>query len=373
MPAIESIPVQTPSAEYSVWCGRGALSRAREFLSAAAPDSTAVFFVSSPRVWRLWGRAVAKSFGASGRAKPILFDDRETMKRLATIEKLCRSLVRGAADRHAVLVAVGGGVVGDVAGFTAASYLRGVRLVHVPTTLVAQVDSAIGGKTAVDLPEGKNLVGAFYQPSLVIVDPEVLRTLSGRLFRSGLYEVIKYGVIADAELFHFLEGRMEGLLRQESGILEWVVPHCIRVKANVVSRDECETGLRQSLNFGHTVGHALEVATRYRRFLHGEAVGWGMLAAAQIAVECGSFIEEDARRIARVIWRVGGLPAIKGIAPARVIRAMSADKKSRAGKIHWVLPRKIGEVEIGVEVPEAIVRKVIARLPEILASAREKL
>lgn len=373
MPPVESIPVQTSSAEYSVWCGRGVLSRARELISAAAKDFTGVFFISSPRVWRLWGRAALKSFGSTGRAKPILFDDRETKKRLATVESICRTLVRAGADRKALLVAVGGGVVGDVAGFAAASYLRGIRLVHVPTTLVAQLDSAIGGKTGVNLPEGKNLVGAFYPPSLVLVDPEVLRSLPGKQFRSGLYEVIKYGIIADTDLFRFLEGRMEGLLRQEREILEWVMPHCIRVKANVVSWDEREGGLRQSLNLGHTLGHALEAATGFRRFLHGEAVAWGMLAAAQIAVDRGSFAEEDARRIARIIRRVGMLPPLRGIAPGGILRAMSADKKSRAGKILWVLPRRIGEVEIGVEVPEAIVRKAITRLPQILASAQEGL
>ena len=196
------------------------------------------------------------------------------------MELLCRKLTRAGADRKSLIVAVGGGVVGDVAGFVAASYLRGVALVHVPTTLVAQVDSSIGGKTGVNLPEGKNLVGAFYPPRLVLIDTDLLRTLPERQFRSGVAEVIKYGVIADAELFAYLEQNMEKLLRQDRDALEYVIPRCVEIKADVVSRDEHESGLREILNFGHTFGHALESVTKYRRYLHGEAVAWGMVAAS---------------------------------------------------------------------------------------------
>jgi 3-dehydroquinate synthase len=370
MAQTQSILVRTASAEYAVYCGTGALDRAGEWVGKLG-DASGVYFVSSPRVWRLWGRALVKGFPRGARTAPILFDDRETNKRLATLEKICRALVRAGADRQSVLVALGGGVVGDVAGFAAASFLRGVKLIHVPTTLVAQVDSAIGGKTGVNLPEGKNLVGAFYQPNLVIADPDVLRTLPGREYRSGLFEVIKYGVIADEELFHFLEGRVEGLLRQEADALEWVVPRCIGVKAEVVRRDERESGLRQVLNFGHTVAHGLEAATRYRRLLHGEAVGWGMLAAAQIAKEMKLLKGVDAGRIARLIWRAGPLPSLKGVTAARVLAAMRADKKSRDGTLRWVLPRRIGAAELGVEVPGELVRAVVARLPQILARARE--
>ena len=216
-------------------------------------------------MWRLWGREVARALGISPR-RAILFDDSEAAKRLATVEDIARKLVRAGADRHCVLVAVGGGVVGDVAGFAAATYLRGVRLVHVPTTLVAQVDSSIGGKTGVDLPEGKNLVGAFYPPKLVIADPELLRTLPHREYRSGLYEVVKYGVIADAKLFRFLEAHMNRVLRRDPAALDWIIQRCIAIKARVVNEDEREGGLRKILNFGHTLGHALEAATRLSPF-----------------------------------------------------------------------------------------------------------
>ena len=237
-------------------------------------------------MWRYWGRPLTKIFGKAPRGA-ILFDDAESAKRIATVEGIARELVRAGADRRAVIVAVGGGVVGDVAGFAAATYLRGVRLVHIPTTLVAQVDSAIGGKTGVDLPEGKNLVGAFYPPRLVIADPATLATLPHREFRAGLYEVIKYGVIADAKLFDFLERRMDAILRRDPRALGWIISRSAAIKARVVSEDEREGGLRQILNFGHTLGHALETATGYKRFLHGEAVGWGMLGATLLAVGTG--------------------------------------------------------------------------------------
>jgi 3-dehydroquinate synthase len=366
---MQTIRVRTASAEYRVHCGEGALSRAGALISEIE-GVTGVFVLSSPSVWKFWGRAMTKGLSPHRVVRTILFDDRERAKRLATVEKICRTLARAGADRNAALVAVGGGVVGDVAGFVAATYLRGVRLVHVPTTLVAQVDSAIGGKTGVDLPEGKNLVGAFYQPRIVLADPETLRTLPGRQYRSGLFEVIKYGVIGEPGIFNFLEGRIEGLLRQDPAALEWVVPRCIRMKAEIVGRDERERGPRQVLNFGHTAGHGLEAATGYRRFLHGEAVGWGMLAATEIALEMGRIEQTEAQRIARLIWRAGPLPPVARISVARVFQAMRTDKKSRAGRLRWVLPGRVGEVEIGAEVPEALARKVIARLPQILQNAR---
>jgi 3-dehydroquinate synthase len=294
-----------------------------------------------------------------------LFDDRERAKSLATVEHLCRQLVRAGADRRAVLVALGGGVVGDVAGFVAASYLRGIALVHLPTTLVAQADSAIGGKTGVNLPEGKNLVGAFYQPRLVVADPATLITLPGRQYRSGLYEVIKYGVIGDAELFSFLEHNWDALVKQKPAALAWVLPRCIRAKAEVVRRDERESGLREILNFGHTVGHALESVTAYAEFLHGEAVGWGMMAATLMAVALGRLGPGEAARILRLIAKVGPLPALPRVSASRLLQAMRADKKARGGHLRFVLPRRIGSVEGVAGVPEALVVEVLRELPRL--------
>ena len=281
-----------------------------------------------------------------------------------------RQLVRAGADRQATIVAVGGGVVGDVAGFTAATYLRGVRLVHIPTTLVAQVDSAVGGKTGVNLPEGKNLVGAFYPPKVVIADPTLLATLPHREYRSGLYEVIKYGAIADRELFGFLERRMSSLLRRDPAALGWVISRSIAIKARVVGEDEREGGLRQILNFGHTLGHALEAATNYRVFLHGEAIAWGMIAASMMALSLNRLPLMDAFRIVRLVASVGPLPKVPAIPSARLRSILAGDKKSRGGRVLWVFPRKIGKTEWGVEAPWPLVEKAVRNLPEIMNEAQ---
>jgi 3-dehydroquinate synthase len=299
---------------------------------------------------------IEKIFAGVHRAT-VLFDDREAAKNLSTVERACRHLVRAGADRSALLVAVGGGVVGDVAGFVAASYARGIGLVHIPTTLVAQVDSAIGGKTGVNLPEGKNLVGAFYPPKLVIADPDLLRTLPLREFRSGIYEVIKYGVIGDAKLFEFLERKMEKLLRRDPSALDFVIGRSVAQKARVVSRDEHESGLREILNFGHTFAHALESATRYRKYLHGEAVAWGMIAASNLAVASNMFSARDAGRVTNLIARVGPLPPWPNASPARLIAAMQADKKTRAGRLRFVLSERVGKVRCGVDAdPQTLVQ-----------------
>lgn len=364
------VHVETASRRYDVVCGRGALSRVHSGAESLR-GSGGVFVLSSPRVWKLWGRGVARHLRKL-QSGVILFDDREVAKRLATVETICRKLVRAGADRRSLIIAVGGGVVGDVAGFAAASYLRGVCILHVPTTLVAQVDSAIGGKTGVDLPEGKNLIGAFYPPEMVIADPAVLRTLPQRQFRSGLYEVAKYAVIGDFELFDFLERKIDALLALNMRALEWVIARCARQKARIVSKDEREGGLRQILNFGHTIGHALETVTRYKRFLHGEAVGWGMLAATEIAVAMGRLSARDANRIASLIARCGSLPALPHISPRALLEAISHDKKSRGGRVGWVLPREIGSAEIGIPVPDRIVARIWRGLPEVYNPARER-
>jgi 3-dehydroquinate synthase len=301
----QAVGVRASSGSYDVVCSTGLLGRVGREVSRLGKFSS-VHIVSSPKVWRAVGRSIEKSF-ARGRKPPVhLLNDAEAAKNLQTVEGIARKLVVAGADRHSLIVAVGGGVVGDVAGFVAASYLRGVALVHVPTTLVAQVDSAIGGKTGVNLPEGKNLVGAFYPPRLVLVDPEALRSLPDREFRGGLAEVIKYGVIADAELFAFLESNMEAILRREAKALEKIIRRSIEIKAQVVSKDERESGLREILNYGHTFGHALESTTRYKRFQHGEAVAWGMMCAALLGHEAaGAKADAVSRIVASVLCRSG--------------------------------------------------------------------
>jgi 3-dehydroquinate synthase len=364
-----TIQIRSSAGPYTFYCSRGALSQAPKLIKSLGrhDPATGVFVLSSTQVWRHWGGVLARTI--PGARRPILFDDKESSKRLSTIEGISRSLVRAGADRHALLVAVGGGVVGDVAGFAAASYLRGVRLVHIPTTLVAQVDSSIGGKTGVNLPEGKNLVGAFYPPKLILADPDTLDTLPHREFRSGLYEVVKYGVIADAELFRFLERRMPAVLRRDSAALAWIIPRCAAIKARVVDKDEHEGGLRQILNFGHTIGHALEAVTNYRRFLHGEAIGWGMIAATLMAVATGKLGDADAIRIIRLVASVGPLPKLGAIRASQLRPILAGDKKARGGRVRWVLPRRVGKTEWGVEVPWPIVARAFAELPAIAADA----
>ncbi len=363
-----TIHVRAPSQDYPVYCGRGAIRRLGS-LVAGLGDVSGMFVVSSPRVWRCCGRLFA-SRGLGGEIKrSILFEDAETAKRLATVEQICRKLAHAGADRNSVLIAVGGGVVGDIAGFVAATYLRGVRLVHVPTTLIAQVDSSIGGKTGVNLPEGKNLVGAFYQPSFVVADLVVLRSLPVRQYRSGLYEVIKYGVVGDERLFNFLERDLKKLWRKEPRALAWVVPRCIRAKAEIVRRDEREAGLRQVLNLGHTLGHALEAAMSYRRFIHGEAVGWGMILAAYLSVATNRLAPQEAMRIVRLVRRLGPLPSLRGMQAGRLLHIMQSDKKARGGRILWVLPRRIGRVEWGNEVPDALVKKAFEEISRLFSAA----
>jgi 3-dehydroquinate synthase len=354
---MRKISVRAASGKYEVLSGRGVLRELPRVVSRIGRDG-AVYVISSARVWRYWGARIQKLLAGARRAT-IMIDDAETAKNLSTVERACRDLVRAGADRRALIVAVGGGVVGDVAGYVAASYLRGIALIHVPTTVVAQVDSAIGGKTGVNLPEGKNLVGAFYPGKAVVTDPELLSSLPPREFRSGIYEIIKYGVIGDSKLFQFLERNMEKVMRRERAALAFVIERSIAQKARVVSEDERESGLREILNFGHTFAHALESITRYRKYLHGEAVGCGMIAASRLAVEKGMLSSGEEERIAKVIARVGPLPAWPSVPPERLIAAMQADKKTRAGRLRFVLPERIGRVRCGVEAEEEMLVRVL--------------
>jgi 3-dehydroquinate synthase len=359
--SVRRISIHSENGRYDVVYGAGLLSRAGAQLGSLG-QNRGVFLLCSPRVARHWRGKLEAALRSARLRRTIIFDDREGSKNIASVERLCRELVRAGADRRALLVAAGGGVVGDVAGFVAASYLRGVGLVHIPTTLVAQVDSAIGGKTGVNLPEGKNLVGAFYSPHLVLADPATLSTLPPREFRSGLYEVVKYGVIADERLFAFLEKSIEALVNRDAAALDFVIPRCMQVKAKVVSRDERESGLREILNFGHTFAHAFEAATAYRKYMHGEAVGWGMIAAARLALRIGLVTPQIAGRIEGLVRRIGPLPGLPSAKPSRLLQIMHADKKTRGGTLRFVLSRKIGSAETLGTIPPKIVAEVLARL-----------
>jgi 3-dehydroquinate synthase len=365
---LERFHVRAGAHDYDVVCGRGAVRRAIPEISGLGEFSS-VHVISSLRVWRALGKQIRRNIGPNGANRLHLFDDAEAKKSVRTVESLCRALVRSGADRRALLVAVGGGVVGDVAGFVAASYLRGISVVHIPTTLVAQVDSGIGGKAGVNLPEGKNLVGAFYPPALVIADPDLLRTLPDREYRSALAEVIKYGIISDASLFSYLEQNFERVLKRDPEAIERMISASVRIKTYVVSRDERESGLREILNYGHTFGHALEAATRYRRFRHGEAVAWGMVAAALLGREAAITPAEDASRIIALVRRMGRLtPWPAGLAAKSLISLMQSDKKTRDGKIRFVLAPYIGKARTHDNIPRELVEHALQLAPTALSA-----
>jgi 3-dehydroquinate synthase len=367
---MKRILVKSSAGPYSVVSGPGAIRRAAHEIAALGRFSS-IHVVSSRRVWRAVGKLAQRGLRLSKRSPIHLFDDAESAKNLRSVEHITRSLCRAGADRQSLVVAVGGGVVGDVAGFAVAVFLRGVKLVHIPTTLVSQVDSSIGGKTGVNLPEGKNLVGSFYPPQLVLTDPELLRTLSDREFRSGLAEVIKHAIIADAEMFAILEKDMDKVLRRDRQALGFLIPRNVQIKARVVSRDERESGLREILNFGHTFAHALESVTKYRRYQHGEAVAWGMIAAAFLGHELGLTRADDVSRIVALIRRLGPLPPWPGVPATALLRAMRSDKKTRAGVLRFVLSPRIGEARSYDTVPLHVVERVLHFTPRLMTASNK--
>ncbi len=323
------IDVRATNGAYRIVVEPGATTRLPATLAAHGVTGRPLV-VSSPRVWAALGRRF-------GRLTPTLVPDGERAKTLATVSRVYDALLDRAADRGSTVVAVGGGVLGDMVGFAAATYLRGVRLVHVPTTVMAQVDSAIGGKVGVNHPRGKNLIGAFYPPELVVVDPEALATLPRREFRAGLYEVIKYGLIAEPSLLELLEQHLDAVLTQKGEALSEMIRTCCRTKAEVVSADEHEQGLRRILNFGHTLGHALESTTGYTRLRHGEAVGLGMRAALALGVARGVTPAAVAARASALITRLGPLPSVADVTVSKAMGAVKHDKKVVNGRLHFVL------------------------------------
>ena len=344
-PGEDLVEVRVGAAPYQIRIAAGAARRIPEVLDQAGLPARR-FVVSNPTVWRLH----ADAFEGLTREEPILIADGERFKNLAAAGRIYDALIHQSADRATTIVAVGGGVVGDVAGFAAATYLRGVPIVQVPTTLLAQVDSAIGGKVGVNHPQGKNLIGAFHQPSSVIVDIDLLRTLPRREFRAGLYEVVKYGVIASRDLFEQVRDRLPSLFARDSATLLPVIASCCRIKASIVEQDERESGARRALNFGHTVGHALEAVTKYRRFRHGEAVAYGMLVAAELAVARHAMAPEDRNALAAIITQMGPLPAVSDLPAARILDAVTHDKKVIGGTLHFVMPTAIGATTVVTDV-----------------------
>lgn len=344
MPA--TIDVSAREGAYRIVVERGLMRRFAAVLQAAGVHGRHVV-VSSPRVWD----AVGTAFRAT---TPVLVPDGERAKTLGTVSRIYDRLLDLAADRGTTIVAVGGGVLGDMVGFAAATYLRGLRLVQVPTTVMAQVDSAIGGKVGVNHPRGKNLIGAFHPPALVAVDPAALETLSRREFRAGLYEVIKYGVIDDRGLLDLLDRRLPEVLTQRGDALDEIVERSCRIKARVVSEDEHEHGVRRILNFGHTLGHALEAATAYRRLKHGEAVALGMRAALTLGVARGVTPAAVAEQAGQLLARLGPLPSVSDVPPAEALDAASRDKKVVHGRLHFVVATADGATTVADVTPREL-------------------
>jgi 3-dehydroquinate synthase len=316
-------------------------------------------FISSPIVWKFHGKTLAR---AMPRTEPILLPDGERYKQLATVARAYESLIKLQVDRGTGVIAVGGGVIGDMAGFIASSYLRGIGLIHVPTTLLAQVDSAIGGKVGVNHPLGKNLIGAFYHPSFVATDPVLLETLPRREFRAGLYEVIKYGMTSSRDLFDRIGRDIDLVFAKKPDVLVPIIGEACSIKASVVSEDERERGPRRMLNFGHTAGHALEAVTKYRRFRHGEAVAYGMLVAAELAVARGVMNDTDRQELRRIIMQLGPLPPVGDLSTREVLDAVTRDKKIVDGTLHYVLCPSIGSWTSVSDVTEEELGKALRKV-----------
>lgn len=336
------IEVDSERHRYPVIIGAGATSQLSDLLKAHSLDR-GVLIVTCPPVWRFHAKRLQPIVAKHA---PAIIPDGERAKVLSTVTRIYEALVKRRLDRSGSVVAFGGGVVGDVAGFAAATYLRGIRLVQIPTTLLAQVDSAIGGKVGVNLAAGKNLVGAFHPPAMVVCDPELLDSLPRREFRAGLYEVVKYGVIRSRPLFDRLFTDLRGIFAHEPDVLVPLIAECCRIKAEVVTGDERESGPRRVLNFGHTIGHALEAITRYRRFRHGEAIGYGMLAAAHVSAARGALSAADQARLRELIAHLGPLPLVTDLRIKDALDAALLDKKVANGKLHFVLAHGIGATTI---------------------------
>lgn len=347
---VSTLSIHTAGGRYAVRVQPGLLQDLSSQLRGTGLANGEMFIVTTPEIWALWrGRFLASLSASKGPPCVLFLPSGERYKKLAQIEKMAEELVRAGARRDSLLIAFGGGVVGDMAGFLASIYMRGIPYVQVPTTYLAQIDSSVGGKTGVNLRAGKNLIGSFYQPALVVADPELLATLPPRELRAGIFESVKAALLGDARLFAWLEENADAMLRGEMTALSYAIHASVRIKAKIVRADERESGQRMLLNLGHTVGHAIESATQYRALLHGEAVAWGMIAALHLATARAAIAPKDAARAGRLVHRFGPLPRFTATA-SRLLGLTSADKKNRANTNNFVLPVKIGKAVVATDV-----------------------
>lgn len=344
-----SFRVETSSRSYDAIVERGIIARTAEFLP---PKAGTVFVVTTRDVWQLHGSKLEDALGPKLH-KVLYFSGGEDHKRLHEVERMAEEMVEAGADRSSLVVTYGGGIVTDVGGFLAAIFMRGIPVLQIPTTLLAQVDAAVGGKTGTNLVSGKNLIGAFHQPLAVLIDPDVLQTLPEREYRAGLFEIIKCGVIRSPRLFDVLVNQRADVLALDAVVVEDIISESVKIKAEVVTADEKEGDLRRILNFGHTIGHALESETAYSRFLHGEAVAFGMNAATHLARIHGLLPASECARILDCVQLYGPIPPLSGIPATNLVARLGSDKKTIQGKIHFVLPTGIGEVKILSGIPPA--------------------
>ncbi len=366
--AVRKISVTTKSGPYTVSVGSGILDSLSKGIPALAGDARKLFVLTSPEIWALWGRRLQASLGP--REPIVLFlPPGERHKRMSQVERLTTEMTKAGADRSSLLLAFGGGVTGDVGGFVSAIYMRGIDYVQVPTTLLSQVDSSVGGKTGVNLQTGKNLVGCFYPPQAVVADIELLRTLPQRELRAGIYESIKAGLIRDAALFRFIESHREAIDQGDPASLEKMVAASIRIKADVVSEDEREFDVRMILNFGHTLGHAIEAASGYHAVLHGEAIAWGMIAALNISRRRNLVAAGAGDRIEALI-RYFQPPPLPPVGPRRLLQAASGDKKNRGGVRRFVLLQGIGNAVVAEDVTDAEVLAAIESIRQAPESSQ---
>ncbi len=357
-----------PSATYDITIGRGLIETLHpRLLALAGGKPFRPVLVTSPKIWKLWSKQVRSSFPEAQSPTVLFLPPGEQHKRLSSIESLAEQLAEAGADRDTLLIAFGGGVIGDVTGFLAAIYMRGIAYIQVPTTLLAQVDSSVGGKTGVNLVAGKNLVGSFHHPRAVFADVDLLSTLPPRELRAGLQESIKAAIIRDRKLFSYLLANKNLVCSADCSILTRVITASVRVKAAVVTEDERESGLRMILNFGHTLGHAIEAATGYKRLLHGEAVAWGSIAALHLGRARGSITAKQFAAMTNLIFEYGPLPRFRASACDLVERTAS-DKKKRSGQRAFVLPTGIGSVEVVYDVTDA---ELLAAAEAMLRDVRQ--
>ncbi len=359
---MEKIKVELGENSYDIFIGENLFEDAAKF-AVSSNFSKKILIVTDENIFNIYGENLRKIFSKyESNFELEIIPPGETSKSLENAEKLYTCAIESQLDRKSVIMAIGGGVVGDLAGFVAATFLRGVNFIQVPTTLLAQVDSSVGGKTAVNHKLGKNLIGAFYQPKAVFIDVTTLKSLPERELKAGLGEVVKYGVISDANFFSYLEKNIEGILNRNVEVLKQIIKRSCEIKAEVVSKDEKESGLRKILNFGHTIAHAIEEETGYKKYCHGEAVAIGMIGAALISQKLGYVDAEKVTRLKNLIKNFGMYTHCEDCRIDGIYRALFRDKKTIGGKINWVLMKDFGIVEISDKVPEKIIKEALQEI-----------